>query len=184
MKVRRVVTGHDANGKAVFVSDEEVDGFRPTLTPESEYHLLWGGDEAPHFPDDGSRPATDRYFPPVGGFRFGFFAVPPGDRRDAAPPGDLEGALAEFEANLPGLPGYMEPDAPGMHTTDTIDFEVVLEGEIWLELDDGVDITVWDASAESRYMVLPARPAGTDGLDEQALADLVTRDGLLGVAAV
>jgi quercetin dioxygenase-like cupin family protein len=31
----------------------------------------------------------------------------------------------------------MEPDAPGMHTTDTIDFEVVLEGEIWLELDDG-----------------------------------------------
>ena len=65
--------------------------------------------------------------------------MPPGDRRDAAPPGDLEGALAEFEANLPGLPGYMEPDAPGMHTTDTIDFEVVLEGEIWLELDDGVD---------------------------------------------
>ena len=140
MKVRRVVTGHDASGKAVFVSDEEVDGFRPTLTPGSEFHLLWGGDEAPHFPDDGSRPTTDRYFPPVGGFRFGFFAVPPGDRRDAAPPGDLEGALAEFEANLPGLPGYMEPDAPGMHTTDTIDFEVVLEGEIWLELDDGATV--------------------------------------------
>ena len=40
----------------------------------------------------------------------------------------------------PGLPGYMEPDAPGMHTTDTIDFEVVLEGEIWLELDDGVTV--------------------------------------------
>jgi nitrile hydratase len=56
--------------------------------------------------------------------------------------------------------------------------------EFGLELDDAVDITVWDASAESRYMVLPARPAGTDDLDEQALADLVTRDGLLGVAAV
>ena len=55
-----------------------------------------------------------------------------------SPPDDLAGALAEFEAHLPGLPGYMEPDAPGMHTTDTIDFEVVLEGEIWLELDDGV----------------------------------------------
>ncbi len=55
--------------------------------------------------------------------------------------------------------------------------------EFGLELDDAVHITVWDASAESRYMVLPARPAGTEDLDEQALADLVTRDGLLGVAA-
>jgi nitrile hydratase len=55
--------------------------------------------------------------------------------------------------------------------------------EFGLELDDGVHVTVWDASAESRYMVLPTRPAGTDELDEQALAELVTRDGLIGVAA-
>ena len=48
----------------------------------------------------------------------------------------------------------------------------------------GVEITVWDASAESRYMVLPHRPPGTDGLDEEALAGLVTRNGLIGVAAV
>jgi nitrile hydratase len=52
-----------------------------------------------------------------------------------------------------------------------------------LTLADAVDVTVWDASAESRYMVLPARPAGTEGLDEQALAALVTRNGLIGVAA-
>ena len=56
--------------------------------------------------------------------------------------------------------------------------------EFGFELDDAVAVTVWDASAESRYMVLPARPSGTDHLDEQALADLVTRDGLIGVAAV
>ena len=56
--------------------------------------------------------------------------------------------------------------------------------ELGLELDEAVDVTVWDASAESRYMVLPVRPPGTDDLDEQALAALVTRDGLLGVAAV
>ena len=55
--------------------------------------------------------------------------------------------------------------------------------EFGLELDEAVDVTVWDASAESRYMVLPARPTGTEDLDEQALADLVTRDGLIGVAA-
>jgi len=50
--------------------------------------------------------------------------------------------------------------------------------------DPGVEITVWDASAESRYMVLPRRPADTEGSDEDALAALVTRDGLIGVAAV
>jgi nitrile hydratase len=49
---------------------------------------------------------------------------------------------------------------------------------------DDVDVTVWDASAESRYMVLPRRPAETDGATEEELARLVTRDGLIGVAAV
>jgi nitrile hydratase len=53
-----------------------------------------------------------------------------------------------------------------------------------LVLDDDVRITVWDANAESRFMVLPRRPSGTDGLAEEELAGLVTRDGLIGVAAV
>ena len=56
--------------------------------------------------------------------------------------------------------------------------------EFGFEPDPDVQITVWDASAESRYMVLPRRPAGTDHLDEAALAALVTRNGLLGVAPV
>ena len=47
-----------------------------------------------------------------------------------------------------------------------------------------VKINVWDSSAESRYMVLPRRPADTGDLDEQALAALVTRNGLIGVAPV
>jgi nitrile hydratase subunit alpha len=51
-------------------------------------------------------------------------------------------------------------------------------------LDPAITINVWDASAESRYMVLPRRPAGTEDLDERALAALVTRDGLIGVAPV
>ena len=49
-------------------------------------------------------------------------------------------ALAEMEQKLPGLAAHMEPDAPGMHTTATIDFEVVLDGEVWLELDDGKEV--------------------------------------------
>jgi len=56
--------------------------------------------------------------------------------------------------------------------------------EFGLELPDAVRITVWDASAETRYMVVPRRPAGTDGLPEQELAGLVTRKGLIGTALV
>ncbi len=56
--------------------------------------------------------------------------------------------------------------------------------EFGFEVPADVTINVWDASAESRYMVLPRRPGGTDDLGEQELAALVTRNGLIGVAAV
>jgi nitrile hydratase subunit alpha len=56
--------------------------------------------------------------------------------------------------------------------------------EFGLELPAGTSIAVWDASAESRYMVLPRRPGGTDGMSEAELAGLVTRKGLIGTAAV
>ena len=57
-------------------------------------------------------------------------------------------------------------------------------GEFGLDLPADTRISVWDASAESRYMVLPRRPSGTDGLSEEKLAELVTRKGLIGTAAV
>ncbi len=138
--VRRVVTGHDANGNAVVASDEWVDPVTSPIMPGSEFHLLWGGDAPPDFPDDGARPATVNYFPAVGGFRFGQFAVPPMSTVHVPEDVDVPAALADFESKMPGLLGHMEPDAPGMHTTSTIDFEVVLDGEIWLELDDGVEV--------------------------------------------
>ena len=53
-----------------------------------------------------------------------------------------------------------------------------------LELDDSVEVRVWDSSAEVRYLVLPERPSGTDGLGETDLAELVTRDAMIGVAKV
>ena len=56
--------------------------------------------------------------------------------------------------------------------------------EFGLELPEDVKIDVWDASAETRYMVVPRRPEGTEGLSEGSLATLVTRNGLIGTAAV
>ena len=56
--------------------------------------------------------------------------------------------------------------------------------EMGLPIDDGVEIRVWDSSAEIRYMVLPERPPGTGGMSEEELAGLVTRDAMIGVAPV
>jgi nitrile hydratase subunit alpha len=57
-----------------------------------------------------------------------------------------------------------------------------LLAEMGLELGDGVEVRVWDSSAEVRYMVVPERPAGTDDLSEEQLAELVTRDAMVGIA--
>jgi nitrile hydratase subunit alpha len=56
--------------------------------------------------------------------------------------------------------------------------------EFGFDLDAALQVNVWDSSAESRYMVLPRRPAGTGGLDQATLASIVTRNGLIGVAPV
>jgi nitrile hydratase len=56
--------------------------------------------------------------------------------------------------------------------------------EFGLSLRDNVAVRVWDSTAEIRYLVLPERPEGTDGMDEDELAALVTRDAMVGVAKV
>jgi mannose-6-phosphate isomerase-like protein (cupin superfamily) len=142
MDVRRVVTGHDATGRAVFVSDEQVAPVTLALLPGSEFHQIWGGDDTPSFPDDGARPAGPQYLPPVGGFRFGFFTIPP-DGGAGIPEGlDITAALAEFGEKLPGLAEHLEPADPGMHTTATVDYGVVLSGDATLELHDGAKVVL------------------------------------------
>jgi nitrile hydratase len=54
--------------------------------------------------------------------------------------------------------------------------------EFGTELPADTEVRIWDSTAEIRYLVLPQRPADTDGLDEDALSALVTRDGMIGTA--
>lgn len=77
---RLIVTGHDADGRSVFVTDEPGDPISVGAVPGSEFHMLWG------------------------------------------------------------LMDVFEPDAPGMHTTDSVDYGICLEGELYLELDDGEEV--------------------------------------------
>jgi len=140
--VRRVVTGQQPDGKSVFVSDEPVEATTVSAVPGMEFHLMWGADEVPALPTDGTEPVHHAYFPPPGGYRFGFFTVPPEGAAELPPDIDLAAAFEEMEQKLPGLASHMEPDNPGMHTTHTVDFEVVISGQIICELDDGAEVTL------------------------------------------
>jgi nitrile hydratase len=79
--------------------------------------------------------------------------------------------------------------SPGWYKSEAYRSRVVRDPrgvlrEFGLELPASTSVAVWDASAESRYMVLPRRPVGTGALPEEELAGLVTRKGLIGTAAV
>jgi nitrile hydratase len=81
-----------------------------------------------------------------------------------------------------GLPPVWYKSAP-YRSRSVIDPRGVLR-EFGLELAEDVEVRVWDSTAEVRYLVLPERPAGSETLSEEALASLVTRDAMIGVAKV
>ena len=139
MRVRRVVTGQTAQGTSVFVSDEQVEPITLSLLPGAEFHRIWGTDEALTLPADGTPPTAPCYFPPADGFRFAFFTLGP-DSVTIPDHLDIGAALTELEEQLPGMADHLEPDNPGMHTTDTVDVDLVISGEVWLELDDGASV--------------------------------------------
>ena len=83
---------------------------------------------------------------------------------------------------LLGLPPVWYKSAP-YRSRAVIDPRGVLR-EFGLELNDEVELRIWDSTAEIRYLVLPERPAGTEQMSEEELAALVTRDAMVGVAKV
>src|SRR5713226_3468990 len=139
MGIRCIVTGQNESGKSVFMCNTSVKPVTLALFPGYEFHRLWGSDSTPELPSDGTPPAQPRYFPAIHGFRFGFFTIPPDtttriDRFDTAP------AIEEIQQKLPGMLDVLERNHPGMPTTDTVDFDVVVSGEVVLELDDGAEV--------------------------------------------
>ncbi len=138
---RRVVTGRSREGRSIVASDEKVGAITLELMPGSAFHALWGSDETLRLPSDGSRAETKTWFPSSGGIRFALVTIGPSD---VAYPDDFDlgRAIVEVSEKLPGLVEVLEPDHPGMHTTPTVDFAVVLQGELVLELDDGAEVTM------------------------------------------
>lgn len=129
MGVRRVVTGHTPDGRAVVVSDGDVAPM-PIGDHGSSAVLLWGRDDPAHFPDDGSQPPAPAGFPPPGGCVVAVWEITPDGNDD----------FDEFIRT--GLARWADPEEPGMHRTATLDYDVVLTGTVGLELDDGVEVTL------------------------------------------
>ena len=76
---------------------------------------------------------------------------------------------------------------PGWYKSDAYRARAVREprkvlAEFGVTLEEDVAVRVWDSTAEVRYLVIPQRPAGTDGLDEDALMALISRDSMIGTA--
>jgi mannose-6-phosphate isomerase-like protein (cupin superfamily) len=133
---RRVVT-ENVNGKAVVQSDEPLLAYEFKTVPGYEHTLMWVN---PTIPDLSTEQRFDRYpdsvVPGPGGTSLHFVTFPPGSVF-ADPSFDGEAAHSEALIRLRGLADHFEKEDPAMHKTNTVDYAVVYDGEIWLELDDG-----------------------------------------------
>lgn len=138
-QIHCLVTGQNKSGKSIIVSQAPATPVIVAMLPGYEFYRLWGSDSVCVLPSDGAAPPQPQYFPPKNGFRFGMFTLPPAGSNSKQPPA-TPAALEEMKQKLPGVLEALEADHPGMHTTDTVDFDTVVSGEVVLELDDGVEV--------------------------------------------
>jgi mannose-6-phosphate isomerase-like protein (cupin superfamily) len=139
---RLIVTGHSPEGDAIFVEDRPPEPVSVGLLPGSDFFLLWGtADGVPEVGAKDAAPVLRPYFPGVGGSRALFLRWAPRSTRPepVADPAAIESEVAE---KLPGLSDPFEDGGEGMHTTDTVDYAICLEGELSLELDNGAEKTL------------------------------------------
>ena len=124
--MKLVVTGHDANGRSIFTHA----GAPPREAGPGSYEL-WTTKGPISMPDraNANGPASIGYFPKEGETAFKIVTVP-GLAAQAASPGAAHAIPDDLKA-------HFDPDDPGMHTTDTIDYVLIVSGSADLELDDG-----------------------------------------------
>ena len=136
---RRVVTGN-VSGKSVVQSDEPLPAYEFKTVPGYEHTLVWVN---PTTPDLREEQRFDRYpesvVPGPGGTSLHFVTFPPSSVF-ADPSFDGEASRKEALIRLRGLADHFEKEDPAMHKTNTVDYAIVFDGEMWLELDDAKTI--------------------------------------------
>ena len=136
---RRVVAGN-VNGRSIVQSDEQMEPYQFKTVLGYEHTLIWINAATP---DLSKEQRFDRYpdsvVPGPGGTSLHSVTFPPASVF-ADPSFDGEAARDEALIRLRGLADHFEKEDPAMHKTNTVDYAVVYDGEIWLELDDGKTI--------------------------------------------
>jgi quercetin dioxygenase-like cupin family protein len=137
LRIRRVVTGVDAVGRSVVVSDCVAPRLHDFASiPGMSETLVWETRPDEPLTTEDPTPTAASMVPGPGGTMLKIVVFPP-DTVFADAAFDAEAAVAEQAEAQPGLAELFEGDNPGMHATPTVDYAVVLEGEIMLELDGG-----------------------------------------------
>jgi hypothetical protein len=132
---RRIVTGEDAEGRSVIVSDNAISGWvqRPTGLSVAE---VWHADSLPtHVQDESSGPAGAITAPAASGLAVRLAVFPPDDDIDAEKMAAYEASMSELYGDQGDLGSSHE--IAGMHRTETVDILTVVDGQIWILLDEG-----------------------------------------------
>ena len=133
----RLVVTENVNGKSVVQSDGLMHAYQFRTVPGYEHTLIWVNTVTPVLSKE---QRFDRYpncvVPGPGSTSLHFVTFPPGSVF-ADPSFDAEAAQEEALVRLRGLADHFEKEDPGMHKTNTVDYALAYDGEIWLELDDG-----------------------------------------------
>jgi mannose-6-phosphate isomerase-like protein (cupin superfamily) len=133
---RRIVTGN-VNGKSVVQTDETLPAYEFKTVPGYEHTLIWVNAATPDLSKEQRFDSyPDSLVPGPGGTSLHFVTFPPG-AVFADPSFDGEAARNEASVRLKGLADHFEKEDPAMHKTNTVDYSMVYDGEIWMELDDG-----------------------------------------------
>jgi hypothetical protein len=135
---RRVVVGTDAHGQSVVVDDSAVTASR--LAPRgNRLTMLWGSDESVRSATHSVEPDEIPFLPPLGGWRVFTLTIEP----DTSPPVSMD--AGQMPADLAAA--MAAGGGRGMHTTETTDVVIVLDGDISVELDDGLEVPLHTGDA-------------------------------------
>ena len=139
--INRIVTAVDDAGRSVFADPEPMAS---SVTLGLTIHNIWGTADGIPTVGAGANPSAVPFpfFPGPGGHRVALVQFPPAaqDAHAESPdPEAAERAAAGAAADQPGLLDVFDPDDPGFHITDSIDYGFCVDGEMWLVLDDGAE---------------------------------------------
>jgi hypothetical protein len=135
MNIQQIVTGNDDQGNSIFLSEtSDVTPVQGSLLPGFKSFELWSTKKDSVVPHKEDLNNVEHYFPETNASIFRVITFPPQAESsfDFSPE-----AVEETKSLFPGLIEHLDPTSPGMHTTNSIDYGIVLDGEIFLELDNG-----------------------------------------------